>query len=329
MVGLLALVGCTSGRSMQWKSPLYHDHFLTGKIWVPAEDRFATPNELYAAAAKTDLLLIGEKHDNPDHHLLQARLLSKVGASGRTGPVVFEMLTQSQQQALDEHLAAHPDDAAGIGPAVGWNDSGWPDWEIYAPIFRQVLENGMVPVAGGIDRAVIKEISRQGPEALGKERVPELLLDRPVSDETRNEMREVIFKSHCEQLPKQMLDPMVSVTLAKDAVMAERMLRSRGDRQEALSVLIAGGGHARKDWGVPMHLNRLQPDARLVTVGLVEVEKDVVDPREYVDGPEGAGRFDYIWFTPRLTDEDPCEEFAEQLRQIQEKRKAPEGPSGD
>lgn len=323
------LAGCTLDKSMQWQTPLYRDHPLTGKIWIPAEGRFAVPAELYAAAAKTDFLLIGEKHDNADHHLLQARLLAEIGRAARGGTVVFEMLTQSQQQKLDDHLAAEPGDAEGIGPAVGWDDSGWPDWSIYEPIFRQALDNGMHLAAGSMNKATIKEIARQGLQALGEDQISELMLDQPLSEATRDQMRKVIFRSHCEQLPEHMLDPMVSVTLAKDALMAETLKRSRDGGGQAPAVLIAGGGHVRKDWGVPMHLSRLSPGARTVAVGLVEVEKGAVDPVEYLSGPADEGRFDFVWFTPRVTDEDPCEAFAEQLRQIREKSESQEDSSAD
>ena len=197
------------------------------------------------------------------------------------------------------------------------------------PVFRQALDNGMTLIAGGMDKTKIREVARQGPQALGEGRVPELMLDQPLSEETRDQMRQVIFRSHCEQLPEPMLNPMVSVTLAKDAVMAEKMVRSRDSHGQALSVLIAGGGHVRKDWGVPMHLNRLSPGAGQIAVGLVEVEKDIVDPREYIGGPSDDGPFDFVWFTTRVTDEDPCEAFAEQLRHIREKRKTQEDSSAD
>jgi len=37
--------------------------------------------------------------------------------------------------------------------------------------------------------------------------------------------------------------------------------------------------------------------------------------------------FDFVWFTPRVDDDDPCEVFAEQLRRIRE-QKQNEGEAG-
>ena len=84
-----------------WKSPLYQDHPLAGLAWKPSANRQATAGEVYAALIKADFVLIGEKHDNPDHHWLQAKLVSELAAQGRKAALVFEMLTESQQAPLD------------------------------------------------------------------------------------------------------------------------------------------------------------------------------------------------------------------------------------
>ena len=328
---MLALSGCGAGDAPQsggrWKTPLHQDHVLTGKIWRTSAGRYATVGEIYAAMKKADFVLIGEKHDNADHHFLQAKLISEITAYRRSAAVVFEMLTESQQAALDAHLVLHPADADGLGAAVGWQDSGWPDWEIYKPIAEQALNGGMAMLAGGLDRETTKEIARQGPNALGEDRAARMMLDMPITEDMRAEMREEIFQSHCRQLPEPMLDPMVSVTLAKDAVMADRMIEAREAPENDLSVLIAGGGHVRKDWGVPMHLARRVPGSRIVSIGLLEVDKDTTDPTAYAGRFGSALPFDFVWFTPRVDDDDPCEVFAEQLRRIRE-QKQDEGEAG-
>ena len=329
---IVILTGCAADKETEstshWKSPLYRNHPLTGMIWKPAAERKATAGEVYAALKKADFVLIGEKHDNTDHHWLQAKLVSELAALGREPALVFEMLTESQQAPLDAHLASHPGDAAGIGAAVGWEKSGWPDWEMYQPIAQQALYNDMPLLAGGLDRDMTKRIAREGPAALGDERAAALQLDEPVAEDLRAEMRQVIFNSHCKQLPEPMLDPMLTVTLAKDAVMADRMVQARTPLRVNVAVLIAGAGHARADWGVPMHLARLAPDTRIVTVGLVEVEKDVTGPASYGERFGGWLAFDFIWFTPRVDDTDPCEVFAEQLRQMREKRQKTKDDEG-
>jgi uncharacterized iron-regulated protein len=326
------LAGCALETTMEapesasrWKSPLYQGHPLAGLVWKPSANRRATAGEVYASLIKADFVLIGEKHDNADHHWLQAKLVSELAAQGRKAALVFEMLTESQQAPLDAHLTDQAGDAAGIGSAVGWEEAGWPEWKMYQPIAEQALYNDMPLLAGGLDRTVTKRIAREGTAALGEKRVAALKLAEPIGEERRAEMRQVIFDAHCQQLPKPMLGPMLSVTLAKDAVMADRMVQARTPPNPDVAVLIAGSGHVRADWGVPLHLARLAPDARIVTVGLVEVEMGAIDPAAYGERYGGRLAFDFIWFTPRVDDADPCDAFAEQLRRMRENREKNQG----
>lgn len=325
MIALLAVVtsGCESvwrwwydGR---WISPLHQDHPLAGRVWNPSDGRFATTGEVYGALQDADFVLVGEKHDNADHHRYQSVMIREMLVQRRQPTIVFEMLTEGQQAALDSHLADNPADSAGIGKAVGWEAHGWPRWRIYRPITDIALAYGAPLLAGGLNRETTRGVSSQGIEALGAERARRLRLDEPAGDAMRAEMRGEIYESHCRQMPEHMLDPMVTVTLAKDAAMAEAMIRGRALPGRDSALLIAGTGHVRADWGVPWHLRKLAPDARTVSIGLVEVAADEDDPGAYVAAFGGERPFDFIWFAPRVDDDDPCEVFADQLRRMRAK----------
>jgi hypothetical protein len=72
--------------------------------------------------------------------------------------------------------------------------------------------------------------------------------------------------------------------------------------------LIAGGGHARLDRAVPRYLSAAAPGATVVSISLREVRHGQTEPASYVASGE-EGPFDYVWFTPRGSDEDPCASF--------------------
>ncbi len=319
----VALSGCESAsqgpEDGRWISPLHQDHPLAGRVWVPSDRRFATAGEVYGALQDADFVLVGEKHNNADHHRYQSLLIREMLAQRRQPAIVFEMLTENQQAALDSHLADSPRDSAGIGEAVGWEARGWPAWRMYQPIADAALAYDAPLRAGGLDREATRAVSSQGVEALGAARARRLRLDEPIGAAMRAGMRGEIHESHCGQLPEQMLDPMVTVTLAKDAVMAGAMIRGRALPGRDSALLIAGTGHVRADWGVPWHLRKLAPDARIVSVGLVEVVADETEPGAYAAAFDGGLPFDFVWFAPRVDDDDPCEVFAEQLRQMRMK----------
>ena len=82
LVGYVAcvLAGCSA---TSWKSPLGRNHPLAGRIWDVSSDRFIDRETLVERLARADFVLLGERHDNPDHHMLQAEVLRSLIAVGR------------------------------------------------------------------------------------------------------------------------------------------------------------------------------------------------------------------------------------------------------
>lgn len=329
-----AAAGCARvtdpGPAMTDPALLHRDHPLAGRIWETARGGFVREDDVVAALSKARFALIGEKHDNPAHHRIQANLVGAVIAAGRRPSLVFEMLTASQQPAIDAYLADNPGNASGLGPAVGWETSGWPDWALYRPIFDAGLAAGTPVLAGGLDRDTIRGVARNGADALGEDRGHRLRLDEPIPDSMRAEMRDEVYVSHCEQLPEPMLDPMVTVTLAKDAVMAERLIEGASSPGRNSAVLIAGDGHVRADRGVPWHLRKLAAGSTTVSIGILEVVAGEDDPAAYAESfGVTALPYDFVWFTPRVDDQNPCDVFAESLRKARERREKREQAPGN
>ena len=313
--------GPTGAPGVPWVSEFGRDHPLTGRIWDARERRFAAPQEVVAALGRARFVLLGEKHDNADHHRIQAWLLAELIARGRKPAVAFEMFTTEQQARLDAHLAAHPRDAASIGGAVGWAGTGWPDWRLYQPIAQAALNGGAPILTANLPRQTVMDISWKGADsALGAERAMALGLDQALPPGSRAAMRREIIESHCNQLPEAMIDPMVAIQRARDAVMADALLRGAEMAGRDGAALITGGGHARADHGVPFYLRRRAPDAAIVSVGLAEAAAGETEPAATAGKLDATQPpFDFIWFTPRVDDSDPCDKFAEQLRRAKER----------
>ena len=317
-----------------WLSEHARGHPLAGRIWQPEAARFVAPEAVVAALVQARFVVLGEKHDNADHHRIQAWLVAEMIAAGRRPALAFEMFASDQQAALDAHLAARPKDAAGIGAAVSWANSGWPDWERYRPIAQAALDGGAAILAANLPRPMLRKLSREGVSALGAERVAALGLDRPLPEELAAPLREEIAVGHCGQLPDSMIGPMVTVMTARDAQMAAVLRRGAGLAGRDGAILITGNGHARSDRGVPFYLRRGDGTASIVSLGLIEVAEGVTEPAAYAEffGAEYFGAealpFDFVWFTPIADPEDPCAKFAEQLKQARERHekdtKAPE-----
>jgi uncharacterized iron-regulated protein len=124
----LSMLACTAPNTAhgppaqpgaRWQSTLDADHPLVGVIWDVASRRRVGEAELAARVHSADIVLVGETHDNPDHHRIQAELLGVFAARHAAPAVIFEMLDREQQPAVDASLHAHPGDVDALAQAVG------------------------------------------------------------------------------------------------------------------------------------------------------------------------------------------------------------------
>ncbi len=256
--------------------------------------------ELFARLAGADCVPVGETHDNPEHHRIQARVVRELAARPPgVGAVAFEMLTVDRQPLVDRMLRGPGADLDAFAEAVGWEESGWPDFTIYEPIFAAALESGARVLAADLASGTTARIRREGFAALDPGFVRRTGLDQPLPPELEAGLSDALARAHCDRLPASILPGLLRVQRARDAMMADRIARFRG---RGRVVLITGNGHARRDWGVPYYLRRMVPERTVVSLGLIERG----DGR---DGVAAREPFDIVWFTvaPVRGRGDPCD----------------------
>lgn len=283
---------------MAWQSKLLQDHPLVGRVWDGNQKRMAEPGDVATSAATAKFVLLGEKHDNPDHHVLQARVLQAMIDRGRRPSVAFEMLESGTQDAVNLAIAAHPRQPEALAAAVGWQESGWPPFSEYEPVFAAALGAGLPVIAANLPATQARLLVKHGPEAMAPVRFESLGLGVPLPKQMHEALSAEIRVGHCGMLPERLIEPMVLAQRARDAVMADRLVAGSG---ASGGVLIAGGGHVRTDRGVPRYLARVRPLDSVLSIAFVEVQPGDNDPATYDTGA------DLVWFTPRWGDDDPCE----------------------
>jgi len=309
-----AVSGCSV---TSWQSPIGRNHPLTGRIWEASSAGFIDRQSLVIRLARADFLLLGERHDNPDHHLLQAEVLRSLIAAGRRPAVGFEMFGLDDATAIADHLAAAPNDAAGLGRAVNWNKRGWPEWAMYQPIAEAALEAKLRIVATNLPLATARKMRSDGLAALEPRVTRDLGLDRPLSESLLASMAADIRDSHCGYASEQSVKAMLGVQRARDAQMAQSLIAS-GEPNGA--ILVAGAGHVRNDYGIPVYLTAKAAAKRVISIAFLEVDNQKTEPHAYaLPFPNGRMPFDYVWFTPRVDAENPCEKFKSQFDRLKKR----------
>ena len=233
--------------------------------------------------AGMDVYVLGEVHDNPDHHAEQARMIALIAPK----TVVWEMLTPEQVLAMkDVDLS----DAQALSAALDWANSGWPGFGLYHPLF---VAGGEAEHRGAaLSRAVLRKAIEDGALAAvgaGAKGWPLDALPEAEQEAREAEQRE----AHCDALPEPMLPGMVEAQRARDWSLASQAVAAI-EAGKGPVVIITGTGHARKDWGVPALIAAARPDMNVWSLGQVE-------------GPIVAGEpFDAIRSALPPPREDPC-----------------------
>lgn len=259
--------------------------------------------------ADARILILGEVHDNPEHHRFRAVLLGERRASIAA---VFEQFRSDQSQALATFQALKKSvpasgDLAELKRLTGWDQSGWAK-DGYDPLLEAVIGRNLPIYAGDPERETVKKVARRGAEMLADEEVGRLRLDKPLPDASQEALLDQLEQSHCGLMPKTAFGNLAFAQRYRDAHQADAVLKAVQDHGSA--VLFAGNGHVRKDRGVPYYLKQRAPDKKVVSVMLVEVEEGKTDPGYYVErGPDGQPTADYIVLTPRAERPDPCEDM--------------------
>ncbi len=318
------LVGCLligqpgpNGPASGWDSPFGRGHPLAGKIWDVAAGSSIDAATLVERLAASQFVLLGEKHDNSDHHRLQAWLLRALIAADRRPAVGFEMFTVEDTAALARHLAEAPTDAAGLADVVDWDRSGWPAWALYQPIVEAAIEVRLPILGTNIAPSTLRALKLKGLAALEPSVRARLGLDRPLDPGVREAMAVEIGDAHCGYASQAAVEAMITIQQARDAQMAESL--AAADGQDG-AVLIAGFGHVRKDRGIPPFLTARHPGAAVSSVAFLEVDEDTTAPEGYAAqfGQETLP-FDYLWFTPRVDEREPCARFRKELKRLRQR----------
>ena len=267
--------------------------------------RYIDEPTLVARLAATRYRLLGEVHDNPEHHALRARLVGALAARGMHPAVVFEQFDLDHEAAL--RAAQTPaTDAETLADAGQLDRRGW-RWPLHKPIVEAALRAGLPIHAGNLSRAAIDaaERSSQKPDAAWYAR----LRAAHWSETQARKLHDEIADSHCGQLPASVVPRLVLAQRIRDAAMAQALVT---DATRDGAILIAGNGHVRADLGVPAYLHPPGlPDASppSVSVGFVEVTAEEARQPDFPRGLADPGAFDYLWITAKATRDDPCADF--------------------
>lgn len=295
-------------------------HPLVGRVYDPSKTEpdlqktqfkahclFA--DDFWIMANKPDFLLLGEVHDNPEHHRIRTSLF-------QLGAIVSEHLSSDRAPdfARFQEMAKKTERTLALDDFkawTSWGSTGWND-DVARMLFDATIQ-GKVPVyAGDVPRAAIRRASMEGGAALPVDELNRLALDQPLGKALDEASLTEIEEAHCKMMPREALNGMAYAQRYRDASLADALVKAA--EKHGSAVLVAGNGHVRTDRGVAWYLRQRMTGKTVISVSLIEVEEGKNDPDAYVPrDPDGKPATDYILFTPKAERPDPCADLAEKM----------------
>ena len=214
-----------------------------------------------AALAKRGVVLLGESHDQAEHHRWQLHTITALFGHRPDMVLGFEMFPRRVQPVLDRWSKGELNEANFLRE-VEWSQIwGFAD-ELYLPLFHFARTHRLPMLALNIDRATNRRVAAQGFASVPSAEREGVGDPAPASSSYRDRLFEW-FKKHPAagqdaRAASERFERFVCAQQFWDRAMAEAIVGALRDAGQPLVVGIMGSGHIEYGDGVPHQLAALE-----------------------------------------------------------------------
>jgi uncharacterized iron-regulated protein len=198
----------------------------------------------YDALMSARVIGVGEKHDEPAHHLVQAEAVAEIADRDANTVVGLEMVSQDQQADLDAFMAGSTSEAAF---AAWWSKAWGYDYAMYKPIFDAARARRLRVVGLNAPIKLVAAVAKKGLAGLApaeRARLPATIAGS--SDARYRDFVKASLEGH--KLPPEALARMIEAQAVWNETMGAKVAELAAG---ARVVVIAGQGHMLWGAGVP------------------------------------------------------------------------------
>lgn len=259
VITLAVLLLFVTGMMGQENTPKYNIFTASGEP--------AAMDDILAAAARSDVLFLGELHDDAVGHAFQfevfQRAVNEIGAK-RPVTLSLEMFERDVQIVLDEYLRGQITEDHFLRSSRPWGNYKTD----YRPLVELAKESKLPVIAANAPRRYVNMVSRSGRGALNT-----------LSPEAKSWLAPLPYAEASEAYSKKFkalmgssmearigLDNILSSQSLWDATMAYWISEGLKAQEKGLIVHLNGGFHTEQRLGTVEHLSQYRPDARATVV---------------------------------------------------------------
>ena len=323
---------------------------LIGKIVKGDTGEPINYKSLVSTLADHDVIYLSEKHDNPMHHAIQMRIIQELIDQGRSPAVGFEFFSFQDTPLLlnlvDARKKAHTPDMekkveTRMREKLGWK--GQPDkmWSYYWDLLTLAADNQLTPAGLDLSSTQKRRITRKGISGLTPIEKKQLFSTGLSNPAYESYMKSIFKAVHCGMDHGKMTERLYDTWVARNDRMAlsiaqlyESLAKNQGENKDTKSgpvVIIMGNGHTESGLGVIDRVRHLNPEISQINLAMMEIFREEADLDDYLaplelDGFDPVPPADFVWFTQRVSYEDPCKKFKQALDKMKKKAAGSETP---
>jgi len=302
---------------------------LAGKILDTSSGKMISFSTLMDDIMAHDVIYLSEKHDNPMHHAIQHRIIQHLVESGRSPALGFEFFAVHDTPLLlsfvdsGNHRHGKKYDAmieTDLRRQLDWDRQSDQMWGYYVDLLKRARDNTLMAAGLDLPGPLKRRITRKGmSDITGFEK--NLIFSTGLDNRAYAEHMKAIFAAvHCGMGDEAMRNRLYDTWKARNDTMA-RSITLLAKETTGPVVVIIGNGHTEYGLGVVDRVKHLDVGLSQVNLALTEIRPDPADHGLYLapldlDGFAPVPPADYIWFTRRVSYEDPCRAFQEKRKQM-------------
>ena len=234
-----------------------------------------TWNEFMTTAIGSDVIVLGEEHDDATGHAVQLAVVEDVLDHHGHGVVALEMLERDEQILIEDYRDGiiNADAFAKATSSTSWSGAGsWDAW--YQPIIDAAIEREGMVIAANAPRRYVRLARTSGREAI--ENLPDarrelvVLPATPIEGTYRDRFFEIMQpadQSDLMDVDLSHLEPFFLAQQVWDATMADSVAQAIESHGGPV-ILLVGRFHSDHDGGTITELQRLLPEEKILSVSL-------------------------------------------------------------
>jgi uncharacterized iron-regulated protein len=246
--------------------------------------REVSPEEIAIAADGHRFVYLGEQHDNLAHHQMQAKIIEALSLR-RPVAVGLEMFTRPAQLNLHAWTLGWQTEEQFI-EASDWKNQWGFDFALYRPIFEVIRTRRLPMVALNVPRDWVRQVGREGLDALTPEQRSELPAMIDLSNRNHRRVFESLMGGH--PMTGNRAENIYAAQVLWDEGMADTALKYLAGRPAATRlafVVVAGNGHVMYGQGINWRVKQRTGEPGITVV--------MIDSAEPVGVARGIAEFVY------------------------------------